>query len=191
MTAPSNLLRIRMILMGCLVTVFLAFLALDQLFFRSKPADIKKLHREIHTLQEKLISAQITSLKMDLVKKFISKNLALSHKDTLAQGASLAFLSDLTEVFDLLGIELISLDPKPVRRNNRYTESPYEMEISCNYEKFTRLVLKMEQSPRLITLTSFELMNNVETHFQAKDRSRPDYSRIKLTLSTMTLIKKT
>jgi Tfp pilus assembly protein PilO len=157
---------------------------------QKQPSRIKALHREIGTLQEQLISAQITTRQLKSVQRLIEKNLAFSRTDTLAQGASLQFLIDLNRVFDNLGIQVLALQPKPVRDLGRFVETPYDVEITCDYGQLAQLISKMEKSPRLITVSSFSVDNSVEDFFN-RDRSAPvGACPIRLQITTLTLLRK-
>lgn len=155
---------------------------------KSQQRLIRYNHKEIETLQKKLISAQITTSKLDEVKKLINKNVALSENDTLAQGASLQFLKALTAVLDQLNIRLISLEPQEPDNSGYFIETPYKMTIECTYEQFCQLSNKMEKSSRLISLKEFTLENYLEEYFNRGDRKK-DASAITLKLTTLTLIR--
>lgn len=153
-----------------------------------KQREIKYLHGEITTLQKRLISAQITTSELDQVKKLIEENVANSEADTLAQGASLEFLKDLTEVLDALGIKLITLEPMNPRYEGDFIETPYKMVIESTYKQFCELENKMEKSSRLISLTEFTLENYLEEYFNGDKKSR-DKAKISLELTTLTLVR--
>lgn len=164
--------------------------ALLVLSAQKQPRRIKALHREIGALQEQLISAQITTRQLKSVQRLIEKNLAYSRSDTLAQGASLQFLIDLNRVFDNLGIQVLALQPKPVRDLGRFVETPYDVEIACDYAQLAKLVSKMEKSPRLITVSSFSVDNSVEDFF-SRDRTGPAGAcPVRLQITTLTLLRK-
>jgi len=169
---------------------FIAFVLLLFLFLSlgRRPQQIRAQAAINAQFQEKLISAQITSQELHHVQDLIDRNLAYSARDSLAMGASLSFLKDLTQVMDKLRINLISLDPKKVIRKKRFVETPYEMEILCNYHQLTQLINKMEQSPRLISIEAIEVENFLNHYFSDR-RDAPDHCKVTLTLSTLTLVK--
>lgn len=151
---------------------------------------IKASHRNIQDLQERLISAQITSRGLSEVRGLIHRNLAYSAQDTLAQGAALAFLFDLHKVLDHLGIAVLGVSPQPPQRRNLSIETPYALEIECTSRQLAELVDKMEKSPRLISISAIELDNRIEDTFGDRGRDHaPGAFRVKMTLSTLTLIK--
>lgn len=155
-----------------------------------RPVRIKLLHKEIKTLQERLISAQITSRELKQVQSLIQKNLAYSTQDTLAQGGSLNFLLDLHRVLDNLRITVVELEPKPIRKAGRFIETPYDLEILCDYRQFADLAEKMEKSPRLISISGFEMDNSLENFFAEGAPAGSGRCRIRMQISTLTLVRK-
>lgn len=155
----------------------------------AKPGAIRRLHRQIGEQQENLIRAQITSQQLRYVQELIDKNLAYSAHDSLAEGASLSFLKDLTGVLDLLRINLLSLEPQSVIKKPDYVETPYRLEMVCNFRQLCELVNKMEKSPRLISISEIELKNSWEDYFSDK-RIIQDQCQVSLLVTTLTLIKR-
>jgi Tfp pilus assembly protein PilO len=156
----------------------------------NKPQKIKQRHRDIEALQERLISAQITSRGLSEVRGLIERNLAYSAQDTLAQGASLAFLYDLHKVLDNLGVAVLGIEPQAPEPKGRFIETPYVLEVECTFRQLTDLVDKMEKSPRFITLSAIELNNRLEDYFGERGSDHtPGAFRVKMTLSTLTLVK--
>lgn len=191
MPAPLNRNRLtyRVALGACCV---LAVVLALQFFIiaRPRPTQIKLLHRDIKALQERLISAQITSRNLEQVQNLIRKNLAFSASDTMAQGASLNFLMDLHRVLDNQRITVVALEPRPVRRKGRFIETPYDLEILCDYAQFSNLADKMEKSPRLISITEFEMDNSLEAYFADGSPARAGQCRVKMQITTLTLVRK-
>lgn len=191
MPAPvnRNQLTYRVALGACFA---LALILALQFFVlaRPRPAQIKLLHRDIKALQERLISAQITSRNLEQVQGLIRKNLAFSAQDTMAQGASLNFLMDLHRVLDNQRITVVALEPRPVRRKGRFIETPYDLEILCDYAQFSNLADKMEKSPRLISIAEFEMDNSLEAYFADGSPARSGQCRVKMQITTLTLVRK-
>jgi Tfp pilus assembly protein PilO len=197
MPAEMTVLRKRNTLvfrLGIGAAALMAVLVGVQIFILAapKPAKIKKLHKEIKTLEERLISAQITSQNLDQVQKLIHRNLAISDQDDLAQGASLNFLMDLHKVLDNLRITVVSLEPRPVETRGRFIETPYDLEILCDFKRFTELAAKMEKSPRLISITRFEVDNSMED-FVARDETPGrdlGQCRVRMQITTLTWVRR-
>lgn len=190
---PAQVNRNRALFAGALASaLILAAVLAAELFLvaRPRPVQIKLLHRQIKELQERLISAQITSRSLDQVQGLIQKNLAYSANDTLAQGGSLTFLNDLHRVLDNLRITVVTLQPKPVKKAGRFVETPYDLEILCDYKQFAELAEKMEKSPRLISITAFEMDNALEDYFADGSRGASGRCRIRMQITTLTLVRK-
>lgn len=166
----------------CTIAVLLMFYGI-----KSERRQISHRHKEIEKLQKRLISAEITTSKLDQVKKLINENVALSESDSLAQGSSLQFLNALTAVLDQLQIKLVSLDPKRPNYSGYFVETPYRMTVECTYEQLCQLTNKMEKSSRLISLGEFNLENYLEEYFNRRDRKK-DAAEVTLQLTTLTLI---
>lgn len=166
----------------------LLFLIVVFLLAGPRPGRIKAHYKEIQRLQEKLISSQITAREMNHVQNLIQKNLAFSAQDTLAQGASLSFLKDLARVLDKLKINLVSLEPLTPLDQGGSIETPYRMEIVCNYHQLCQLVNKMEKSPRFISVKALRVENYFDEYF-AEDRGSADQCNVSLEVHTLTLLK--
>ena len=168
--------------------LMLLFLVVIFLLAGPRPGRIRAQYKEIQRLQENLISAEITSRRMNHVQSLIRKNLALSATDTLAQGASLSFLNDLAKVLDRLKINLVSLEPLMPVDLGGSVETPYRMEIVCNYHQLCQLVNKMEKSPRFISIRDLKVENYFDDYF-AEDRNSADQCNVSLEVHTLTLLK--
>jgi Tfp pilus assembly protein PilO len=161
---------------------------------RPQPMRIKLLHKEIKSLQERLISAQITSQNLDEVQKLIHRNLAMSSSDDMAQGASMNFLLDLHRVLDNLQITVVHLQPKAIKPKGDFIETPYDLEIVCDFRRFCQLAAKMEKSPRLISITHFEIDNSIEDYLTTQAATSGWRSegqcRVRMQISTLTLVRR-
>ncbi|MEO7957247.1 MAG: type 4a pilus biogenesis protein PilO, partial [Fibrobacteria bacterium] len=114
-------------------------------------------------------------------------------QDDLAQGASLNFLMDLHKVLDNLRITVVSLEPRPVETRGRFIETPYDLEILCDFKRFTELAAKMEKSPRLISITKFEVDNSMEDFMARGETPGRDLGqcRVRMQITTLTWVRKT
>ena len=81
------------ILLGSLLVLNISYWVSASLMIGDKPFEIKMLEEEQQELNENLISAQILASQLDRVFTLFQKNLALSKADSLADDASLPFLS--------------------------------------------------------------------------------------------------
>lgn len=157
--------------------------------YGEKPEDIKDLDDEITELNEKLITAQILANKLDHVYALFEENLAESITDSLATEAAMPFLNSLTTTLDSLGIITVFFRPKPRIVNRTYIETPYDLEIRCNYLQLGRLMAHFEKSLRLIKINEFHVKNGVERLKNTRDEQKLAKQSVELKISTLTLIR--
>ncbi len=157
--------------------------------YGDKPADIRYLDKEIAKLNESLITAQILSNELDRVYNLFEENLAENKSDEVAGDASMDFLNSLTLTLDSLGITTIYMRPKPRIAGYGSIESPYDLEISCNYKQFGVLMTRLESSMRLIQVNEFHIKNGIERLKNTRDESLLADQNIELKISTLTLLK--
>jgi len=157
--------------------------------YADKPGDIRYQNRQIDEQNEKLITAQILANKLDRVYTLFEQNLALSNKDSLADDASMPFLNSLTQTLDKLGIKLLNIRPRPSAASGQYIETPYELEIQCDYMELGSLMAELERSERLITVKEFMVKNEVARLKTTRDASQLLKQSIEMKISTLTLIK--
>jgi len=154
------------------------------------PAKIRQLDRTIQLRDEKLISAQIIHQQLDLVSKLIERNLAFSKSDTLAEDASLPFMSYITSIMDELEITLVKMEPGKRSARLDYVRTPYTLTVESSYTKLGKFINQLEKSERLITVEQFEIDNAIRKSGAQAQRSG-DLSSKEMTvkISTLTLIK--
>ncbi len=177
------------ILAGSILVLALVFYYTDNFILGEKPADISYLDKEIARLNEQLITAQILANKLDRVYTLFESNLALNEKDTLAEDSSIPFLNTLTTTMDSLGIQVRNIRPKPRLETRSTVETPYDLEIRCNYKQLGQLMAELERSPRLITVREFFVKNGVERLKTTRDEKALAVQNIELKLHTLTLVK--
>jgi len=178
-----------LILFSATVVFFLGFYLSDTLVLSKKPQQITRLQREIETLNEKLISAEILAAKLDRVYTLFERNLALSKLDSLAEDASMPFLNSITEMLNTLDIRLISIQPKRGLIDKEYVKTPYELKVECNWEQFGKLLAELERSDRLITVEEFSMRNPVEQLKNLQNLEKLMTQQYEIKLTTLTLIK--
>jgi len=177
------------ILAVSVVVLALSFYYSFNWVLKEKPLTIKYHDKQIEKLNEQLITAQILANNLDRVYTLFERNLALSSKDSLAQDASIPFLNSLTESIDSLGIRLLNIRPKPKVERRRSIETPYDLEIRCNYRQFGKFLAELEQSSRLVTVKEFQVKNGVERLKNSTDPELLQTQEIEMQISTLTLIK--
>jgi Tfp pilus assembly protein PilO len=177
------------ILAGIIFVLALAFYYTVNWVYGDKPADIRYLDKQIEKLNESLITAQILSNELDRVYNLFEENLAESKSDEVTEDASMEFLNSLTMTLDSLGITTIYMRPKPRITGRISVETPYDLEIRCNYKQFGVLMAKLESSMRLIQVNEFHVKNGIERLKNTKDEQILSEQNIELKISTLTLLK--
>jgi archaellum biogenesis ATPase FlaH len=153
------------------------------------PGQLDDLNRRIEARNEKLISAEIIASELDLVANLIDRNLAISRDDSLAQGASLAFLEYMTGLIQNHHIILVTLEPdRKSSSRHDYVRTSYDVVVECTYTEFGELLNDIEKSDRLITIEEFKMDNQINNVGRRSKRSW-DSHPFEFTLSTLTLIK--
>lgn len=183
MTKRVNILGITVLVITLVFYYSYNFILLE------KPRSIRKYDKEITRLNEQLITAQILANQLDHVYTLFERNLALSAQDSLAEDASIPFLNSLTNVIDSLGIQLLNIRPKPSLNMRRSIETPYDLEVRCNYRQFGKLVAELERSSRLITLKEFHVKNGLERMKNSTDPEMLKTQDIEMQITTTTLVK--
>ncbi len=140
-------------------------------------------------LNEQLISAQILANKLDQVYSLFEGNLALSKSDSLAEDASMPFMSDLTRILNDLEITLISIKPKRRDDMGNRILSPYELVIRCSYSQLGAFITEVERSPRLVGIKEFFIKNGIERLKSTVTEAQLEQQEVELNLYTLTLVK--
>ena len=152
---------------------------------------IKELEQEQKIVNEKFITAQILSEKLNSVYQLFESNLATNNNDTKNKEANMIFLKELTDVLDKLDIKLLQIEPGSKNKKGVTTYIPYSMEIKCDYEQFGKFITALEGNNRLISVEEIQIRNGVEKIRGAVD----DISELNdiitnLSINTITLNKK-
>jgi len=177
------------ILAGLVLVLALAFYYTVNWVYGEKPDDIYYLDKEIAQQNERLITAQILSNKLDRVYNLFDKNLAEKASDAVAMDASMDFLNSLTTTLDSLGITTIFMRPRPRIKGRNSIETPYDLEIRCNYKQLGVFMSKLESSLRLIQVNEFRVKNGVERLKNTRDEKLLAEQDIEMKISTLTLLK--
>ncbi len=150
---------------------------------------LRDLEDEQIDLNEQLISAQILANKLDRVYSLFERNLALSERDSLAEDASMPFMSDLTQIMEDLDITLISIKPKTRDDLGDHIVSPYDLVINCSFHQLGKFMTEVERSPRLVSVEEFTISNGVERLKSNVNEAKLEKQEIELSLYTLTLVK--
>ena len=123
---------------------------------------ILDLEQEQKVANEKFITAQILSEKLNSVYQIFESNLATDSNDKKNKEANMIFLKDLTDVLEKLDIKLLQIEPGSKNKKGTTTYIPYSMEIKCDYEQFGKFITELEGNNRLISIEEIQIRNGVE-----------------------------
>jgi len=123
---------------------------------------ILDLEQKQKIANEKFITAQILSEKLNSVYQLFESNLAADNNDKKNKEANMIFLKDLTDVLEKLNIKLLQIEPGSKNRKGSTTYIPYSMEIKCDYEQFGKFITELEGNNRLISVEEINIRNGVE-----------------------------
>ena len=180
----------RNIILLSITIVFAISLSLVKTFVLSdKPDEILDLEDLQKTANEKYITAQILSQSLDNVYKLFEINLATKKNDERNKEASVVFINKLTDIFHKLKINVIEIRPMSKQQKGKYTHVPYEVTLSCDYEKFGKLVSELERNERLINIDKFDFNNSPENVRRKKDLKELPDAIVTMQISTITLNK--
>jgi Tfp pilus assembly protein PilO len=187
----SDLLNRNTILVLFAVLFIFANSMLYSYLYDGKYELIKDLEQEQKIVNEKFITAQILSEKLNSVYQLFESNLATNSNDTKNKEANMIFLKELTDVLDKLDIKLLQIEPGSKNKKGVTTYIPYSMEIKCDYDQFGKFITALEGNNRLISVEEIQIRNGVEKIRGAVD----DISEINdiitnLSINTITLNKK-
>ena len=151
---------------------------------------ILDLEQEQKIVNEKFITAQILSEKLNSVYQLFEINLATDSNDKKNTEANMLFLEDLTDVLEKLEIKLLQIEPGSKNKKGSTTYIPYSMEIKCDYEQFGKFITQLEGNNRIISVEEIQIRNGVEKIRGAVD----DLSEVNdiitnLSINTITLNK--
>ena len=157
--------------------------------FGTKPDTILDLEGEQKNVNEKLISTRIIAGGLDRVYTLFEKSLAINRNDVINEEASIDFLDELTDIVTKNEIKLIHIKPKSKVKRGNYTYIPYELEIKCSYDKFSKFVSELEKNERLINIDGFRYFNKMDKISSKKDLFSILENKIEMKISTITLNK--
>ncbi len=177
-----------------LLIATITFLIVNSLFYSylyyGKTDLITDLEEEQKIANEKFITAQILSEKLDNVYNVFEKNLASESNDPRNKEANMLFLKDLTDILEKLEIKLLQIEPGGKKKKGLLTYIPYTMELKCNYEEVGKLITELEANNRLITIEEVIIKNGIEKI--KKNSNNPEEIndiRTLLSINTITLNK--
>ena len=177
-----------------LLSITMVFILLMILFWSfvlgDKYDEIVDLEDNQKISNEKYITTQILSDSLYYVYNMFEKNLAKGKNDELNQQASRTFINDLTDIFKKINIYGVSVSPEKKYKKGKYTYIPYELEFSCDYPRFGRLLAELSASERIIKINEFKFINTPDQvrRTSGKNKQLPG-AKVIMLISTVTLNK--
>ena len=149
-----------------LVITTVLFILINSLLYSyiytDKYDKIISLEEEQKLANEKFITAQILSEKLNNVYNLFEINLASKKNDPKNKEANMLFLKELTDILEKLEIKLLQIEPGGKKKKGLLTYIPYSMEIKCNYEELGKFITELEGNNRLITVDEIIIKNGIE-----------------------------
>ena len=177
------------ILLSLTIIFIISSFLLRNIMFSNKPEQIVDLEGIQKSANEKYITAQILSQSLDNVYRLFEVNLASSKNDKLNEEASVDFINTLTDILYELKINVIEMKPMEKYRSGKYTYIPYRLKLSCDFEKFGKLVSELERNERLIAIGEFEYSNSPENVRRSSALTELPNALIEMEIATITLNK--
>jgi len=149
------------IFVSTLIFIIINYL-ITTIIITNKTATIKNLENKHKEENEKYITAQILSQKLEQVYTIFENNLAFSKKDKLNKEASMEFLKELTDIIESYDIDLIQIIPGKKTKKGIFSNIPYTLELKCDFEKFGKFIVALEKNNRIIIIDNIYIKNQVE-----------------------------
>ena len=177
-----------------LFIVSIVFIALTSILhsylYEDKYKLIKKLEDEQKVANEKYITAQILSEKLNSVYNLFESNLASKSSDPKNKEANMLFLKDLTDIIEKLDMKLLLVEPGGKIKKGLLTYIPYSMEVKCSFEELGKLITQLEASDRLITIDELNIRNGLEKiNKNSRNTDEINNFKVYLSINTVTLNK--
>ena len=178
------------ILLSITIIFILTSFMLRTLVFANKPEQIIDLEGLQKSSNERYITAQILSQSLDNVYRLFEVNLASDKNDKLNDEASVEFINILTDILYKLKINVIEIKPVSKYKSGKYTYIPYRLVLSCDFEKFGKLITEFERNERLITINEFNYNNTPENvRRTSRNNSKLPDAKITMEIATITINK--
>ena len=143
--------------------IFIALISiLTSFLYYDKYDKISDLEEEQKIANEKFITAQILSEKLNKVYNLFESNLAANRIDEKNKESNMSFLKELTDILNKLEVKLLKMEPGGTQRKGLITKIAYALEIKCTFEEFGKLITELESNDRLITIEEIIMKNGVE-----------------------------
>jgi len=159
--------------------------------FNTKLDEIKNLETKHKDVNEKYITAQILSQKLDKVYAIFESNLSFSKNDEKNKEASMKFLKELTDIVEKLEMKIDQIIPGKKEKKGKTTiRIPYKIQFRSDYEKLGEFITKLENNDRIIEIDELIIRNNLEkTRLNNMDSGDILDQEIEMKIYTVTLNK--
>ena len=186
-----SLLLNRNILLFMATGLFLLINSIMYGSFDDKYNKIIDLEDEQKLANEKFITAQILSEKLNSVYNLFESNLASGKNDAKNKEANVKFLSKLYSLTDKLGVEISAIEPGGKKNKGYLTYIPYSLQIKCDFEELGKLVTELESNDRLIIVDDIIIKNGTDKIKKSNQNNIDAISNLNvyLTISTVTINK--
>ena len=158
----------------------------------AKQDKLKKHHKKLKKLNERLIWNQLLASEMNLMPDLFKYNLASKKKDPKLDEIeeNNDFRARIGKILQDLNIQNKGITKgEAIKKSSpRITYFPYELKIRCTFEQFAELINALEKNERIILINEFRFISNVKKISKFKENPRNIMKHdIELDISTATL----
>jgi hypothetical protein len=146
-------------LLVTMVTLAIGIIPID-IFFTSRFVQrFKEIESQRIVTSNQLATAKIVSENLDHVRDLVYRNMAFTgHIDSVSQETIL--FEFLTSCVNDLKMKLVSVNPSRPTNAGRVTTYGYEIQLEGDFFSFGEFCSKLENSQRLLAITSFSVTQN-------------------------------
>jgi Tfp pilus assembly protein PilO len=143
-------------LLAFMVIAAIAIIPIDVFYTSRFIPRFKTLETQRIVTSNQLATAKIVSENLNHVRELVFQNMEFAgQEDTLSQETIL--FDFLTECVNDLKMKLVSVRPLPPTSQGRVTTYGYDLQLEGDFFSFGEFCSKLENSRRVLALTSFEL----------------------------------
>ena len=157
-----SILLNRNILLFLATCVFLITNSIIYSSYDDKYDQIIDLEDEQKIANEKFITAQILSEKLNSVYNVFESNLASGNNDPKNKEANIDLLDKLYTLAEKYNVEILAFEPGGKKKKGKLTYIPYSLQIRCDFEELGKLITALEGNNRLITVDDIIIKNGTE-----------------------------
>jgi len=157
-----SLLIDRNVLLFLSTCLFLIINSIMYSSYDSKYDQIVDLEDEQKIANEKFITAQILSEKLNSVYKVFESNLATGSKDPKNRESNVEFLNKIYVLAEEFNVEISAFEPGGKKKKGKLTYITYTLQIPCDYEELGKFIAALEGNDRLITIDDIIIKNGTE-----------------------------